>query len=129
MFFSFQFDFYRFSISWSRIFPTGFGNKISEAGVKYYHNLIDDLRSKGLEPFVTIYHWDHPQTLENLGGWTNELIVDWFGDYSRVLFREFGPKVKFFATINEPDSVCSDGYGGVINAPGNFHSQLNIVIL
>ncbi|XP_051172499.1 myrosinase 1-like isoform X1 [Leptopilina boulardi] len=112
------FDFYRFSISWTRIFPTGFPNKISSEGIEYYKNLIDELRAKGLEPFVTIYHWDHPAVLEKLGGWTNELMVDWFASYARVVIQELGPKVKFFATLNEPMVFCPEGYGGLTKAPG-----------
>ncbi|XP_033217859.1 myrosinase 1-like isoform X2 [Belonocnema kinseyi] len=111
------FDFYRFSISWSRIFPTGFANDISKDGIKYYHDLIHELRSKGLEPFVTIYHWDHPQVLEQMGGWINEMMVDWFTDFSKIVFQEFGPKVKYFVTINEPSSFCYGGYGGTSKAP------------
>lgn len=116
------FDFYRFSISWTRIFPTGFPNKISAEGIKYYNDLIDELKSKGLEPFVTIYHWDHPQVLEKLGGWTNSLMIDWFTSYARVVIKEFGHKVKFFATLNEPMVFCPEGYGGLTKAPGiNLH--------
>ncbi|XP_012287125.1 myrosinase 1 [Orussus abietinus] len=109
---------YRFSLSWSRILPTGFPNKISKDGVAYYHRLIDALLSNGIEPMITIYHWDHPQTLEDYGGWTNELMVDWFADYARVVFQEFGQKVKLFATLNEPDSVCISAYARGIHAPG-----------
>ncbi|XP_023289585.1 myrosinase 1-like, partial [Orussus abietinus] len=112
------FQSYRFSLSWSRILPTGFANKISQDGIAYYHKLIDALLAKGIEPLITIYHWDHPQILEDLGGWTNELMVDWFGDYARVVFHEFGPKVKLFATLNEPDSVCISGYAEGAQAPG-----------
>ncbi|XP_043470026.1 myrosinase 1-like [Leptopilina heterotoma] len=112
------FDFYRFSISWSRILPNGFANNISQDGLKYYHNLLDELNSKDVKPFVTLYHWDHPQVLEKLGGWTNELMVQWFTDYAKVVFRELGPKVKVFITINEPYSLCSSGYGDSYFAPG-----------
>ncbi|XP_033229069.1 myrosinase 1-like [Belonocnema kinseyi] len=111
------FDFYRFSISWSRIFPTGFSNETSKEGIQYYHDLIDELRSKGIEPFVTIYHWDHPQILEKMGGWVNELMVDFFTDFARLVFQEFGPKVRYFATINEPSFFCFGGYGGAVTAP------------
>ncbi|XP_012287111.1 myrosinase 1 [Orussus abietinus] len=112
------FQSYRFSISWSRILPSGFPNKISKVGVDHYNKLIDALLANNIEPLVTIYQWDHPQVLEEYGGWTNELMVDWFSEYARVIFREFGQKVKLFATLNEPDSVCLIGYSLGINAPG-----------
>ncbi|XP_051172505.1 myrosinase 1-like [Leptopilina boulardi] len=112
------FDFYRFSISWARILPNGFANYISKDGIKYYNDLLDELHSKGIKPYVTIYHWDHPQALQKLGGWTNELMVQWFTDYARVVFKEFGPKIKVFFTINEPFILCSLGHGYGVHAPG-----------
>ncbi|XP_043804388.1 myrosinase 1 [Apis laboriosa] len=109
---------YRFSVSWPRILPTGFVNNISKDGVRYYHNLIDELLANDIEPMITLYHWDHPQNLEDAGGWLNSNMVDWFGDYARIVFYEFGWKVKRFITINEPKSMCLDGYSSGINAPG-----------
>ena len=85
--------------------PNGVANNVSEDGIRYYNDLIDELRAKGLEPFVTIYHFDHPQIFEKMGGWANELMIDWFADYARVVFRELGPKIKFFSTINEPVEI------------------------
>lgn len=69
---------------------------------------------------MTLYHWDHPQALEKLGGWTNELMVQWFTDYARVIFRELGPKIKVFVTLNEPHSMCTYGYGQPYIAPGKI---------
>ena len=63
-------------------------------------------------------HWDHPQVIEDLGGWTNEMIVDWFEDYARVLFRELGPKVRKWITLNEPEAACLRGYSSEVHAPG-----------
>ncbi|XP_053618470.1 myrosinase 1-like [Plodia interpunctella] len=113
-------DFYRFSLSWSRILPSGFNNHISEDGKRYYNNLIDKLIERGLEPYVTIYHWDLPQPLQDLGGWANPLISDWFEDYARVVFKLFGDRVKTWITINEPISVCDGSSTLGIIAPGNL---------
>lgn len=115
-------DFYRFSISWSRLLPYGFANYTSLDGLRYYHSLIDELLANGIEPVVMMYHWDHPQILEDLGGWINESMVEWFADYANVIFREFGPKVKVFATINEPRIFCLHSYVSGAFAPGK---QLN----
>ncbi|XP_038208449.1 myrosinase 1-like [Zerene cesonia] len=114
-------DFYRFSLSWSRILPTGFPDVINEAGVKYYNNLINELLKNNIIPMVTIYHFDLPQNLQKLGGWTNPHIVDWFGDFSKIVFKLFGDRVKYWVTINEPYYICYEGYGADILAP-----QVNI---
>lgn len=116
--FIFQFNFYRFSISWSRVLPTGFANAISQDGLQYYKNLTAELVANGIEPIATMYHWDHPQEIEDMGGWTNEMIVDWFVDYARVLFQELGGSVRRWVTINEPQTFCLDGYLTGVKAPG-----------
>uniref|UniRef100_A0A2A4JEY2 Beta-glucosidase n=1 Tax=Heliothis virescens TaxID=7102 RepID=A0A2A4JEY2_HELVI len=110
-------DFYRFSISWPRVLPTGFANKISEEGIAYYSKLVDELLANGIEPVATLYHWDLPQSLQDLGGWANPLIVDWFEDYARVMFDALGDRVKSWITINEPRQFAIYGYGMDYFAP------------
>ncbi|XP_037303008.1 myrosinase 1-like isoform X2 [Manduca sexta] len=110
--------FYRFSISWTRLVPNGFATHISEDGRTYYDNLINGLLESGVEPMVTLYHWELPQKLQDLGGWTNPLIVDWFGDYARVVYSLFGDRVKTFLTINEPLVMCDLPYNTGTLAPG-----------
>ncbi|XP_063932811.1 myrosinase 1-like isoform X1 [Zophobas morio] len=105
-------DFYRFSLSWSRILPTGYiDGGINEPGVAYYENILDLLEENGIEPMITLYHWDLPQPLhENVGGWLNETIVDIFANYARLAFDLFGDRVKYWVTFNEPLSICQQGY-------------------
>ncbi|GBP54375.1 Myrosinase 1 [Eumeta japonica] len=112
-------DFYRFSISWPRVLPEGpgRGGARSAAGFAYYRRLIAQLKQRGIQPFVTLYHWDLPQYLQDLGGWTNPLIVDWFTDYARVVFEELGDDIKYWTTINEPFTFCWFGYGLKTFAP------------
>ncbi|KAI3986372.1 hypothetical protein MKX01_002217 [Papaver californicum] len=111
------FDSYRFSISWSRILPTGkLSGGVNKQGIKYYNNLIDELLSKGVQPYVTLFHWDFPQGLEDAyGGFLSPHIVNDFKDYAELCYQEFGDRVKHWITLNEPWTYSYGGY-----ALGNF---------
>ncbi|MBQ0099206.1 MAG: family 1 glycosylhydrolase [Firmicutes bacterium] len=101
---------YRFSIAWTRILPDGTG-KVNQKGIEFYSNLIDELLRNGIEPFVTIYHWDLPYALHNKGAYMNPEFPDWFAEYTKVIAENFAGKVKYFTTFNEPACLLN----GVIN--------------
>uniref|UniRef100_A0A8C8R6R6 Lactase n=1 Tax=Pelusios castaneus TaxID=367368 RepID=A0A8C8R6R6_9SAUR len=109
---------YRFSIAWSRVLPDGTTKHVNEAGLNYYERLIDALLASNIKPQVTIYHWDLPQALQNVGGWENETIVQRFTEYAEFLFQRLGEKVKFWITLNEPYIIANLGYGYGTSAPG-----------
>lgn len=108
---------YRFSISWARILPDGTG-RINYAGIKFYNDLIDELLVNGIEPFITLYHWDLPLALDKKGGWRNSEIVRWFAEYAKVVAENFSDRVKNFFTINEPQVIIGMGYQSGGLAPG-----------
>ncbi|KAH6794121.1 beta glucosidase 42 [Perilla frutescens var. hirtella] len=110
---------YRFSISWSRIFPDGLGTKINLEGIRHYNNVINALIDKDIEPYVTLYHWDLPLNLQDsMGGWLNEQIVKNFAIYAEACFSSFGDRVKNWITINEPLQTAVNGYCTGFYAPG-----------
>ncbi len=112
-----NFGVFRFSISWSRIFPEGTG-KINPKGVAFYHKVIDECIKNGIEPWITLYHWDLPQTLEDEGGWTNRKVIDWFSHYVSFCTKEYGERVKNWMVMNEPAAFVGLGYMLGYHAPG-----------
>ncbi|TKY49532.1 Beta-glucosidase 12 [Spatholobus suberectus] len=120
-------DAYRFSISWSRILPKGkLSGGINQEGVKYYNNLINELLANGLQPFVTLFHWDLPQALEDeYSGFLSPHIIDDFQDYAELCFKQFGDRVKHWITLNEPWSYSMDGYAIGMFAPGRCSKWIN----
>ncbi|XP_020206710.1 beta-glucosidase 40 [Cajanus cajan] len=111
-------DAYRFSISWSRILPDGSG-EINQAGIDHYNKLINSLLAKGIEPYVTLYHWDLPQALEKkYKGWLSPMIIKDFATYAEICFKNFGDRVKHWITFNEPHTFAMMGYDLGFEAPG-----------
>lgn len=108
---------YRFSVAWPRILPNGIG-EINQKGLDFYNGLIDGLLAKNITPWITMYHWDLPQSLQERGGWLNRDIVEWFGEYADVLIAAFGDRVKNWFIFNEPSCVAYLGHGNGHHAPG-----------
>ena len=108
---------YRLSISWSRLFPNG-DEVREERGFAFYDNLINNLLTQGITPYITLYHWDLPQALEDKGGWRSRETVAAFGKYAAAVAAHFGDRVKHFAPINEPWCVAWLGHGLGVHAPG-----------
>ncbi|CAC9974868.1 GH1 family beta-glucosidase [Flavobacterium panici] len=108
---------FRFSISWTRIMPTG-THPVNQAGIDYYNKIIDSLLASGIEPWITLYHWDLPHELELKGGWTSRESVSWFSEYVEVCAQYFGDRVKNWMVINEPSVFTGAGYFLGIHAPG-----------
>jgi len=108
---------YRFSIAWPRIQPSGRGT-VNEAGLDYYRALVAGLRDRGIAPVATVYHWDLPQALEDLGGWANRDTAERFADYAQLLARALGDEVAMWITLNEPQQVAHQGYRVGTHAPG-----------
>ncbi|KAK2637125.1 hypothetical protein Ddye_031917 [Dipteronia dyeriana] len=120
-------DAFRFSISWSRILPRGkLIGGVNNKGIDFYNNLINRLLSNGLLPFVTIFHWDLPQALDDeYGGFLSPRVVDDFRDFAELCFKEFGDRVKYWITLNEPLTYSSRGYDAGLFAPGRCSKTVN----
>lgn len=108
---------YRFSISWSRVLPKGTG-EVNEAGIKFYSDLVDKLLANGIEPMITLFHWDLPYELEKQGGFLNEKSIEWYLEYAKLIFERLGDRVKYFITFNEPYVYTTFGYVDGIFPPG-----------
>ncbi|MEQ8837060.1 MAG: family 1 glycosylhydrolase, partial [Lacipirellulaceae bacterium] len=109
---------YRFSVSWSRVLPTGVG-EVNEAGLAFYDRLVDALLEANIQPWITLFHWDYPQTLYEQGGWLNPKTVDWFAGYTRLVVERLSDRVRHWITLNEPQCFLHFGHGNGTNAPGN----------
>jgi len=117
---------YRFSIAWPRILPSGMGS-INEAGIDFYSKLVDELLEVGIRPFATLYHWDLPQALQDKGGWTARMVVDAFVEYTDIITRALGDRVKDWITLNEPWVSAFVGYQDGRHAPGHTSQDEAIV--
>mgnify|MGYP005984387489 FL=1 len=118
-------NYYRFSLSWSRIIPFGIADSpVNPAGILYYQNLLQELVDNNIEPLVTISCFDHPETLQEYGGFPNPEFEEHFAYYVRVVFQNFGHLVKYWITFNEPLESCQQGYGTGTLAPAYSHSGL-----
>lgn len=113
------FNVFRFSLSWPRIIPNGTGT-VNQAGIDFYHRVIDACLAAGLEPYVTLYHWDLPQALEQKGGWCHRGTVFAFEAFAALCARTYGQKVKNWLVLNEPFGFTSLGYMLGVHAPGKF---------
>lgn len=113
---------YRLSIAWPRIYPQGDG-ELNPAGLAFYHRLLDSMARNGITPWVTLFHWDLPQALEDRGGWTSRVTVDAFARYADTVVREFGHRVKNWITLNEIRCFTMLAYGYGTKAPGRRESD------
>ena len=108
---------YRFSVDWSRILPEGTG-RVNEKGIAFYDRLVESLLEAGIEPYMTLFHWELPYELHKRGGWMNREIAQWFGAYTEIIVRHFGDRVRHFFTLNEPQCFIGLGYLRGEHAPG-----------
>ena len=117
---------YRFSVAWPRILPDGVGTP-NPLGLAFYDRLVDELLGADIRPFVTLYHWDLPQALDDRGGWLNRDVAQWFADYARAVVDTLGDRVRNWTTLNEPwcSSVLSYAIGE--HAPGHHDAAESVV--
>ena len=108
---------YRFSMSWARILPEGTG-KVNEKAIAMYRDMIFSMKENGIEPYITMYHWEFPQALQDKGGWLNEDVIQWFGEYAKVVAENFSDICEYFITLNEPECFVGLGHLSGVHAPG-----------
>jgi beta-glucosidase len=108
---------YRFSVAWPRVVPTGSG-AVNRAGLGFYDRLVDELLAAGLDPWLTLYHWDLPQPLQDRGGWANRETAFWFAEYADHVAAALGDRVKHWSTLNEPWCSAFEGHLTGRHAPG-----------
>lgn len=119
---------YRFSISWPRVIPNGTGD-INKKGLAFYSDLVDELLENGIEPYVTLYHWDLPYELHKKGGFLNREFVDWFANYAKVITEALSDRVKYFFTFNEPQCFVGSAYEMGYHAPGYKMSMFDTILM
>jgi beta-glucosidase len=117
---------YRLSVSWPRILPTGEG-KPSDAGLDLYDRIVDALLTRGIQPWVTLFHWDFPLELFQRGGWLNRDSVKWFADYTEAVVRRLGDRVQYWMTLNEPQCFLGLGHATGVHAPGMKYSRPEVL--
>lgn len=108
---------YRFSINWARILPDGIG-AVNQEGIRFYKELIEELKKNEIEPYITLYHWELPYELYKKGGFMNPEFVEWFGYYAKVVTENFSDQVKYFFTFNEPQCFIGLGFLNGEHTPG-----------
>src|SRR5690625_2882037 len=108
---------YRFSLSWPRLLPTGRGARAAE-GFDFYDRLLDELLAARIRPWVCLYHWDLPRALQELGGWSNRILLLWFAAYAEAAAERFGDRVEAFFMLNEPNVHALLGHLAGVHAPG-----------
>lgn len=108
---------YRFSVSWARLIPEGTG-RVNEKAVALYRDMIAEMKKNGIEPYLTMYHWEFPQALQEKGGWLNEEVIQWFGEYAKVVAENFSDVCENFITLNEPECFVGLGHLSGVHAPG-----------
>ena len=116
---------YRFSVAWPRVIPTGRG-AVNQKGLDFYSRLVDELLSAGVDPWVTLYHWDLPQILQQQGGWMNPSISDAFAEYTRAVVDTLGDRVSNWMTFNEPQCFVGLGLINGHHAPGYLLPQTDV---
>jgi beta-glucosidase len=114
---------FRFSISWSRVQPTGSG-AVNQSGLDFYRRLVENLRSREIAPGITLYHWDLPQGLEDAGGWANRDTAERFADFAQIMAEAIGDDCETWMTVNEPQVSANQGYRLGIHAPGHTDDAL-----